>query len=189
MNQKDLEYWTKWTRNVKDEYKELSNENIKADLKRKSRPFSILCSQIEGDFAFGTIIRTANSFGASKVFYYGNKKYDRRSSLGTHIYTEVIYIGSLEQIKELKSQYRFVALENNLIRKTTLINNYCWHANTLLILGEESCGITSDVLDMCDDFVEIPSIGSVRSLNVGCAGSIAMYDFCTKYELKNNVSP
>jgi tRNA G18 (ribose-2'-O)-methylase SpoU len=188
MEKKDLERWTRWTRNVKDEYKALSNEEIKADLRKKQLPFSILCAQLEGDFNFGSVIRAANNFGATDVYYYGKKKYDRRANCGVHNYTDVIYLSSLDEIKALKHDpytgegYFFVALENNITKNTVKLDRYIWPqfnlpTKTMMVVGEEGCGISAEVLELCNHFVEIPSVGSVRSLNVGGAASIAMWEF------------
>jgi tRNA G18 (ribose-2'-O)-methylase SpoU len=49
-----------------------------------------------------------------------------------------------------------------------------------MIFGQEQIGIPQDVLDMCDDVVYIPQYGSVRSINVGCASSIIMNQYCDK---------
>ena len=80
----------------------------------------------------------------------------------------VIYIGK-------------IALENNIERKTIPINEYTWpNLNSLILIGEESCGLQSEILDMCDDLIEIPTRGSVRSLNASVAGSLAIYDYVCK---------
>ena len=38
-------------------------------------------------------------------------------------------------------------------------------------------------LGMADDVVYIPQLGSVRSLNVGTASGIVMYDYVTKLDM------
>ena len=170
-----------WQRNVADKYKDVSTEDIKKDLQGKCFPSAIFMSQIEGDFNISSIIRSANNFNLSKVFYYGRKKFDKRGCCGTHHYIDVIFLSSIEEVVELKSQYNFVGLDNNIDRQISQIKNYEWKDNSLIIVGEENAGIPSEILDICDDYVEIPSLGSVRSLNAAVAGSIAMYDYVSKF--------
>jgi tRNA G18 (ribose-2'-O)-methylase SpoU len=167
-----------WLYNVVDKYKSFSKEEIHADMQQKAFPISILMSQIAGDFNFGTVIRSANGFNVKEVFYYGKKHYDRRGTCGTHHYIDVKYLTSIEKLKELKKEYRFVGLENGVNAQNMV--QYTWQPNTLLILGEESCGISQEVLELCDDLVEIPMFGSVRSFNAAVAASLAMYDFVSK---------
>jgi len=72
-------------------------------------------------------------------------------------------------------------LENNIERKSISIKDYRWpSSNILILLGEESQGLPSEILDMADDLIEIPSYGSVPSLNASVAASIAIYDYICK---------
>lgn len=170
-----------WQRNVIDEYKTLSDIEIKDKLVSSALPFAVLMGQIEHDFNIGSVIRAANSFGASKVFYYGRKHFDRRGCLGTYKYCEVKHLPSFDEVKALKDDYTFVGLENN-NPKTQKIENYIWNPKSLIIIGEESNGIQPELLELCDALVEIPSRGSVRSLNAAQAAGVAMYDYTVKME-------
>lgn len=171
-----------WSRNVRDQYKDIPTEDIKADLQSKCFPSSILMSQITGDFNIASVIRSANSFNFKSVYYYGNKRYDKRGTLGTHHYIDVHYLDDIEQIKLLKEQYHFVALENNINRHPINIKDYSWNyiKPSLICIGEEGQGLTDDILELADDCIEIESRGSVRSLNAAVAASIAMYDYYCK---------
>ena len=170
-----------WQRNVADKFKDMSEEEIKSKLKVTAYPAAVLMSQIEGDFNIGCVIRSANSFNLSKVYYYGRKHYDKRAACGTYKYTDVIFLSSLDEVKELKNDYYLVGLDNNNDKAVFQIKDYIWQPNSLIVLGEENSGISADMLDMCDDYIEIPSMGSVRSLNVASAASIAFYDYYLKY--------
>ena len=169
-----------WLYNVLDRFKGKEVAEIKASLKTTASPVAVLMTQLQGDFNFGSVIRSSNNFNVSAVYYYGNKHFDKRSACGTFNYTDVIHLANLDQLMELKSQYRFVALDNNISRSVQPINEYKWETKSLIIIGEESIGIAPYILDICDDFVEIPSLGSVRSLNAAVAGSIALYDYFSK---------
>ena len=50
----------------------------------------------------------------------------------------------------------------------------------VFVFGQEQIGVPGDVLNMCDDILYIPQYGSVRSINVGCASSIIMNNYCAK---------
>ena len=174
------------TRNVVDKYKRLTQwttELIKEDLQATAFPYAVMMENLLGDFNLGTVIRGANAFNAKEVFYLGNKKYDRRGTVGTHHYTNVNHIKNHEELKKLKDKYVFVALENS-VDGAIAMDRFEWPDNRLIILGEEGCGITKDTLALCDFCTFIPQFGSVRSLNAAVAGSIAMNDFITKYNRK-----
>ena len=46
---------------------------------------------------------------------------------------------------------------------------------TVLVLGHERTGIPAEALDLLDEVVEIPMVGSGASLNVAVAGSLVLY--------------
>lgn len=169
-------------RNVVDPLKWLTAEQIRADLNTKRQNFSILLVNVDYDLNTGTIIRTANVFGASEVILYGRKKFDRRASVGAEFYTNFRQIEYLDQLETTLSEYgNIIALENNLSNTESLIN-YKWDYSQkiLICLGQEGNGIPSEILNLCKTTLEIPQLGSVRSLNVSTAAAIVMYDYLAK---------
>lgn len=104
-------------RNILDKYKndrftKWSTELIKKDLQSKSFPYAVLMENFAGDFNIGTVIRSANAFNARAVYYLGRKHYDRRGTVGTHNYTDVIHLKTRDQLLKLKEDYELVAVEN-----------------------------------------------------------------------------
>lgn len=88
------------SRNVIDFYKYWNTEAILADLNTKRFNYSVLCTNIRGDFNVSCIIRSANAFLAKEVIVYGKKKFDRRGSVGTHHYTNFKHV-RVEQEEDL----------------------------------------------------------------------------------------
>jgi tRNA G18 (ribose-2'-O)-methylase SpoU len=168
-------------RNVIDYYKEWETDQIKADLDKKRLPFIAAFENISGDFNKATGMRNANAFMAKEVWIIGDKKWDRRGAVGTHNYMHLKYSPSLEEIwandEKIRSM-RWVAIDN--IPNAVPITDYKWQENTFMIFGEERRGISNSAISLADDIVYIPQLGSVRSLNVGTACGIAMYDYASK---------
>lgn len=171
--------WSLWTRNVTDRFKDVPTDKIKEELQRTAHPFAVMMAQIEGDFNFGSVLRSANAFNAKEVFYFGKRGWDRRSALGVQNYTTLTHLRSFDEIKSLKERYTFVALENT--GGTVPMSGFSWPKNSLIIVGEESLGIPEEVLTLADVRVEITQYGSVRSLNASVAASIAMFDYTSKF--------
>lgn len=166
------------TRNVADRYKGWQEDLIKEDLKKNSFPFACLMESWQGDFNIGTMVRNANAFGASEVFYIGKKRWDRRGSVGTYKYTNVNFLESIEALKKLKEKYVFIGIDN--LPGAVPIGPFNWQKNTLFIFGEEGVGLTPEIVELCEAMVEIPMWGSVRSLNAGTSSGIVMYDYVNK---------
>ena len=184
-----IDYIELHSRNVKDEYKDLSTEEIKERLAKTSFPYAVCFEHWQGDFNMSTGIRNANAFNAREVFYLGKRKWDKRGSVGTHHYADVKHLATIEDLKALKNKYLFYGIDN--VGVTTPLSKirwglsvplqYAYGTSPLMIFGEEGKGLTEETLALCDVVVEIPMFGSVRSLNCGTASGIVMNDFVNKY--------
>lgn len=173
-------------RNVSDFYKYWTTEAILADLDEKRHNFSILCANVIGDFNIGSCIRSANAFLAKEIIIYGRKKYDRRSTVGTHLYSHLKHVKELDldKLKEITSNYYMVGIDN--IENSKPIESYIWprDKHVLMCFGEENAGLPKEILDLCHEVIYISQYGSVRSLNVGVACGISCYDYVVK---KSNI--
>jgi tRNA G18 (ribose-2'-O)-methylase SpoU len=165
-------------RNIADNLKHLDNDGVRNYLQENALPYACLMQHLSGDWNISTVFRNANAFMAKELFYYGKKQIDRRGCQGIQNYSKITNLQTLDQLKELKSKYKFVAIE--LTDNAKELSSYTWEPNTLIVLGEENNGIVPEVLDLCEDVVKINQGGSVRSINVGVASGIVMNDIYTK---------
>lgn len=171
------------TRNLIDEYKGLSNEEVFAALDKKRTSLEVAIENVEHDFNIGTVVRNANSFNVSKVHIIGKKKYNRRGAMCTDKYLEIIHHATIEDFLETQKGRELVAIENNTPRAKELHTKH-FTENTTLIFGSENNGITPELLERSDDVRYIESFGSTRSVNVGVAAGIAMYEWARQNILK-----
>ena len=171
------------TRNLIDEFKGLSNEAVFAALDKKRNPLEVAIENVEHDFNIGTVVRNANSFNVSKVHIIGKKKYNRRGAMCTDKYLEIVHHASLEDFLETQKGRELVAIENNTPRAKAL-HDKKFVKNTTLVFGSENNGITKELLDKTDDVRYIESFGSTRSVNVGVAAGIAMYEWISHNDLE-----
>ena len=80
-----MEPGTEDMRNLQDEYKGLSNEEVFAVLDEKRNALEVAIENVEHDFNAGTIVRSANNFNVAKVHIIGRRKYNRRGAMCTEI--------------------------------------------------------------------------------------------------------
>lgn len=162
-------------RNIIDYYHYWNHEAIKADLDNKRHPFSILISNKFNDFNIGTVIRNSNAFLSSSIYVLGRKRYDRRGTVGTHHYENLTFIQDLDELPN----YPIIAIDN--VGDAKPIDDFTWPAkHFIMAFGQEQVGLPQEVIDRADDLVYIRQFGSVRSINVGTASGIAMYDYTSK---------
>lgn len=164
------------TRNLVDEYKGLSNEQVFDALAKKRNSLEVAIENVEHDFNIGTVVRNANSFNVSKVHIIGRKKYNRRGAMCTDKYLEICHWNTIDEFLSSQQGRELVAIENNTPRALPM-HEKKFEANTTLIMGSEGNGISAELLEKADDVRYIESFGSTRSVNVGVAAGIAMYEW------------
>lgn len=173
-------------RNLVDEFKGLSNEEVKERLGERRNELEVAIYNVEHDFNFGSIVRTANSFNVAKVHIVGRRKYNRRGAMCTDKYLEILYWDDLAQfvLAQQDEGREVVAIENNVAVAKGLVNKKFVQKTTLLFGGEGE-GLPVGILEggeefegvKVDDVRLIESFGSTRSVNVGVAAGIAMYEW------------
>ena len=164
------------TRNLIDAFKGLPNEQIFDSLEKSRLPLEIAIENLEHDFNIGSIVRTANSFNVSKIHIIGKKKYNRRGAMCTDKYLKIVHHPTLADFLETQTDRELVAIENNTDRAQPL-HAKAFTPATTLIFGSENSGITAELLARAADVRYIESFGSTRSVNVGVAAGIAMYEY------------
>ena len=164
------------SRNLIDEYKGMPNEQVFAELEKSRSPLEIAIENVEHDFNIGSIVRTANSFNVSKVHIIGKIKYNRRGAMCTDKYLKIVHHATIEDFLKTQEGRELVAVENNTERAKPL-HDKIFNQYTTLIFGSENNGITPELLEKAKDVRFIESFGSTRSVNVGVAAGIAMYEY------------
>lgn len=177
------DHYRLWERNVADKFKPMPDEDIKAELQSTAFPYAVCFEHVIGDFNMGTAIRNANAFNAKEVFYIGNKKWDKRSAVGVHNYTEVKWLSTVDEFISLRDRYVIVGID--CVPGAVSLPSYPFKENTLFVFGEEGVGLTPAMQAMCEAIVFIPQYGSVRSINVGTASGIIMHEFVSRFNAGN----
>lgn len=135
----------------------------------------------------GSILRTAECLGVSKVYFcgttptpvdrFGRPRSDfTKVSLGAENLVEWEYRQSIEKVlKELKDQgFLIIALEQD--ARAENIAGVQSPNQFALIVGNEVDGVSEEVLTHADKIVEIEMKGEKESLNVSVATGIALFE-------------
>ncbi len=165
------------TRNLVDKFKGLPNEEIISELDKSRIPLEIAIENLAHDFNIGTIVRNANAFNVSRVHIIGKRKYNRRGAMVTDKYLHIDHFATVEEfIADAHARGMLVvAVDNNRPESKPLASTEL-KMNSIFVFGSESDGISQELLDAADQAFYIEQLGSTRSINVGCASAIAMYE-------------
>lgn len=169
------------TRNVRDEFKGLPMEDILRELQKRRHPFATMCLNIDYDLNIATMVRNHNAFCGEEFFYIGRRKWNKQGAVGTYLYEQITHFVSLkEALAGIPNKYTWVGIDNR--PGAVPISDFEWPENPLLIFGHEKDGLDflPELSYTCTSIVMIPQTGSVRSINVGVASGVAMYDLSLK---------
>lgn len=152
----------------------------------------VIAHNIRSTHNVGAIFRTAEGFGIRKIILSGYTPYPHiekdsrlphialkltsqihKTALGAEEivpfeYTEEVDFSALRQ-----QGYRVVGLEQ--ADRSISLSDYTPPEKIALILGEEVHGIPVELLEQCQDIIEIPMVGKKESFNVSVATGIALY--------------
>ena len=172
-------------RNVQDRYRYWSVEAIRKDLDRRGYlDLEIACENWTHDFNIGSMVRSANAFGARGVHIVGPHKWNRKGSLMTEVYERVYEEPSIADLvayaKASPLKPHLVAVDN--VEGSVPIESFKFPPASILIFGSEGTGLSQEALRAAEATVYIQQRGSVRSINAAAAAAIAMYAYSTCME-------
>jgi RNA methyltransferase, TrmH family len=142
-------------------------------------PF-IVAAGLQDPGNLGTILRSAEAFGAAGIFLtegtvspYNSKAL--RGSAGSIFRLPFLQIRSAELIPLLRA--RSVRLLATSSHKGTPIPDGDWSLPLAIFIGNEGAGLPSEILHQMDETLVIPQAAKVESLNAGVAASIVLYEY------------
>lgn len=169
------------TRNVVDEFKGIPQEQIITELDTRHPDYlEIAVDNVTRDFNMGTIIRTANAFGVRHVHIVGRKQWNKRGAMMTDTYLHTHYHQTVEEFIQAIAGKRLVAIDN--VEGSRKLSDKGLPRNAVLLFGAEGPGIREELLQKASEIVAIEQYGSTRSINVGVAAGIVMYEWVRQHK-------
>ena len=165
------------TRNVIDKYKGLSVAEIKDDLDRSRHDFHVAIENFQHDFNIGTIARNSNAFNAAGIHIIGRRHWNRRGAMKTEAYMNIFHHETVMEFIDWAKQnnLKLIAIDNQ--KGSKKLNEIELEKGSILVFGNESDGLSKEMVEACKEMVAIEQFGSTRSVNVGVASGILMYEF------------
>lgn len=162
-------------RNVVDRYRYWSNDAIVADLDLHRHAFHVAIENWVHDRNIGTVVRTANAFGAAEVHIVGRRRWNRRGAMVTDRYCHLRHHNDIDALVGWATQagLPLVGIDNlpgAVPLETTQLPEAC-----VMVFGQEGPGLSDAAQRACTTVLSIAQFGSTRSINAGVAAGIAMH--------------
>lgn len=154
-------------------------EILAASDKKGTKPFIIICDEIEDPHNLGAIIRTAETAGADGVIIPKRRSASLnatvfKTSAGAASYVPVARVSNLasciDMLKENGVWIYGTDASGSDYSQTDLTGSIA------LVIGSEGFGISKLIQKKCDFMIKLPMLGKITSLNASVAAGIFMYE-------------
>ena len=170
------------TRNVIDGYKNWQLSAIKADMAKKAFAVHIAIENYQHDYNIGTIVRNANAFNVAGVHIIGKRHWNRRGAMATEKYLALYHHASVTEFKDWTISEGLAVIGIDNIAGSTPLTSSLLPKNRILVFGQEGPGLSDEMQSICTQIIAIEQFGSTRSVNVGVASGIILYEWVRRNE-------
>jgi tRNA G18 (ribose-2'-O)-methylase SpoU len=154
----------------------------------KKHPIYIILDNVLDTYNTGSIFRLADALQVQKVFLCGQTETPpnpriKKASINTWKWVDWQYASTaVEAIAKLKTQnskLKTVVVEQD--KRSISLYDFKPTLPIALVVGNETYGVSKEVLDIADTIVEIPMWGVNVSLNVMVSTAIVLYKIAEKF--------
>ncbi len=163
------------TRNVEDKYRYWTVEAIKADLDKTRHNVHVAIENWQHDMNIGTIVRNANAFNVGAVHIIGRRHWNKRGAMVTDRYMHVYHHDSVQDFVQAMGDRVIIAIDNQ--EGAVMLGEAELPKHSVLVFGGEGPGLSPEMIAASQYMIAIPQFGSTRSVNVGVASGIILYEW------------
>jgi tRNA G18 (ribose-2'-O)-methylase SpoU len=168
-------------RNVADRYRYWTVEAIVADLDARRHPFHVAAENWQRDPNLGALVRNANAFGAAAVHIVGKRRWNRRGAMMTEQYVHVHHHETLDELVAWAHERSLPLLGIDNVAGAVALQVAELPQRCVLLFGQEGPGLSPQARAICASLLAITQYGSTRSINVGAASAVIMYEWCRRF--------
>lgn len=162
---------------------ELGRKSVSEFKNSEKLPVVIVLDNIRSLHNVGSVFRTADAFAVEKVILCGitakpPHREIQKTALGATESVDWEYSESCRDVVNelMNNGYKAVGIEQVNRSKILGTDVILSDQKLILIFGNEVNGVDQDVLDMCDEFWEIPQSGTKHSLNISVSVGVVLWE-------------
>lgn len=168
-------------RNVVDAYRYWTVEAIVADLDTRRHPLHVAIENWAHDLNIGSVVRTANAVNVAGVHVVGRRRWNRRGAMVTDRYVHVRHHPDVAALASWAASAGLPLVGVDNVPGSVPLEGYPLPRACVLLLGQESAGLSPAAVAACRDVLAIAQYGSTRSINAGAAAAIAMHAWVVQH--------
>nr|WP_217274823.1 TrmH family RNA methyltransferase [Rathayibacter sp. VKM Ac-2835] len=163
------------SRNVVDRFRYWRMEAIVAELDATRHPFHVAIENWQHDMNIGSIVRSANAFGAESVHIVGRRRWNKRGAMVTDRYQHVQHHETVADLARWAAAEDVPLLAIDNVPGCVPIETFALPERCVLLFGQEGPGLSEEAIAASVAVLEISQFGSTRSINASAAAAVAMH--------------
>jgi 23S rRNA (guanosine2251-2'-O)-methyltransferase len=150
-------------------------------------PIAVILDNVRSGNNVGSVFRTADALRIERIFLCGitatppNKEI-HKTAIGAEKSVEWKYFKNTEEAVSLLKEegYQIAGVEQ--VENSTLLPDFKASPGDkiALVFGNEVKGVQQQIIDICDENIEIPQYGTKHSFNISVSAGIVLWDICHK---------
>ena len=178
------------------QHKKISNTDLeRLDVETykamQKSPIVVVLDNVRSLNNVGAFFRTSDAFAVNSIFLCGitaqppHREINKTALGATESVDWQHFESTLKALHQLKTEgYKLVAIEQT--EQSTSLHNFTRKENEkiAIVFGHEVNGVDQEVINICDEVIEIPQFGTKHSLNVSVSAGVILWEL-TKVKLQN----
>ena len=175
---------------------------LSADAFREAEklPLVVVLDNVRSQHNVGAVFRTADAFLLEGLYLCGITPKPDTLSTNNDLHKTALgaeqtvawqaFAETMDAVKALQARgYKVYAVEqaHHSISLEQAAEEVKTLAGAAIVLGHEVFGVKQEVVDTCDECIEIPQYGTKHSLNVSVTAGIVMYSLATAMRSKKTL--
>lgn len=149
---------------------------------QRTRHFTVAVEDVYQLHNTSAVIRSCDVFGIQDIHVVEEvnlKRIDREIAMGSQKWVDVNRYNSTSQCLETlrEKNYRIIATSPH---KGTELLDFDITQRSAIFFGTEKNGLSKEVLDSADEFLQIPMVGFTESLNISVSAAIILQDLTSR---------
>lgn len=166
---------------------ELPRLSVEGFKQADKMPLVVVLDNIRSCNNVGSVFRTSDALLVNKICLCGitakpPDKEIHKTALGAENTVDWKYFETTEEAVQLLKEEGYLIIAIEQVEDSIALNEYFPESGQklALVFGNEVKGVQQEVVDMCDQTIEIPQFGTKHSFNISVSAGIVLWDLFNK---------
>ncbi|MEZ5046851.1 MAG: RNA methyltransferase [Chitinophagaceae bacterium] len=157
-------------------------QKINHVLSHRQNDLTVLLENVHDPHNISAVMRTCDAVGVKEIYVLNttiprHKKFGSKSSSSALKWLQVKQYTDIGTcFEQIQSKYKHILATHLAHDASSIYESDFASESVALVFGNESIGVSEDVLKKCTGNIVIPQVGMIQSLNISVACAVTLYE-------------